>query len=215
MPYSPGNFDTEHVYLQWGGKLVGGEQWSNGLRLAPIGGVSLVNDATWLAAAKTAIQTFHTAAAAAVSNTCKLSFVKGNVIKADGHYKFDTNNEIAVADVAGASSGGSFHPPQVTVAITTLTGFSRGPAHKGRFYLPQPNFVLGTDGLLQVTDCTNLKTAATTLINSINAASSNVQLAVFSRKSGSAAHRLITGVSVGRVMDTQRRRRRSLVEAYN
>jgi predicted peroxiredoxin len=57
-------------------------------------------------------------------------------------------------------------------------------------------------------------TAATTLLTSLNAASANWEVAVFSRKQGAAGNRKVTGIEIGRVLDTQRRRRRSLAEGY-
>jgi len=38
---------------------------------------------------------------------------------------------------------------------------------------------------------------------------------VMSRKAGAPTTRIVTGVDVGRVLDTQRRRRRSLPESYS
>lgn len=216
MPYTPGPFDSEHVYLQWGGKLPGGEGWSCGLRMAKVLGGDLAQDAGWLNAAKTAVQAYHTNASSFISGGAKLSFVKANVINADGHYKFDTNNEVIVADVPGTNGDATpIHPNQVTYAVTLLTGFTRGPAHKGRFYVPLPNIIIGADGLMSTSNQTSAKTTANTLITALNAITANIQVAVFSRKSGAPAHRLVTGVTVGRALDTQRRRRKSLPEQYN
>lgn len=216
MPYVAGPFDAEHTYLTWGGKLPGNEGWSCSMRFAGIGGGELINDPAWLASAKTAIQTFHAAALTGISPMAKLSFVKAQVIKVDGHYKFLTPNEIVVADVGGGHGTlGPSHPLQVALAVSLTTGFSRGPAHRGRFYVPLPNQLPASDGLISTVDSGNVKTTATTLLNALNAITPNLQAAVFSRKLGAPAHRLVTAISVGRALDTQRRRRKKLAELYN
>lgn len=214
--YQAGPFDAEHVYLTWGGKLPGLETWSCSLRLAAITPGDLTNDPAWLASAKTAVQTFHASPLTGICPLAKLSFVKAQVIKADGHYKYNTPNEIVVADVSGGhGTGNPSHPLQVALGVSLLTGFSRGPAHKGRFYVPLPNQLPQSDGLISTTESGNVKTTATTLVTALNAITPNLQVAVFSRKAGAPAHRLVTTVSVGRALDTQRRRRKKVPELYN
>jgi len=214
MSYTAGPFDSPHVYLQWGGKLPGNEQWSCGMRFYNAGGATLINDPTWLASAKTAIQAYHVSTSSYISGAAKLSFVKGNVIGTDGHYVADTTNEVVVADVAGGGSATPPHPNQVALAISLTTGYSRGPAHRGRFYMPLPMFLPDVNGLISTGDRDFAKTSALGLVTALNAITANLKVGVFSRKVGVAGHRAVTGVEVGRVLDTQRRRRRSLVEGY-
>ncbi|HEY9013483.1 MAG TPA: hypothetical protein VIM84_00255, partial [Gemmatimonadales bacterium] len=56
--------------------------------------------------------------------------------------------------------------------------------------------------------------AAALWLTQMNASSTEFRVGVYSRKSGAPVHRLVTGVHVGRVLDTQRRRRRKLRELY-
>lgn len=215
MPYVPGPFISPHLYLQWGGKLPGAEQWSCGLRFSPVAtGPWPPEDAAGLiAAAATAVQTYHTSANTQIHSTCKLSFVKLNAIDADGTYSLDTTNQVVLADIAGA--GASAQPPnQIALAITAETGFSRGPAHRGRFYLPMPAIAVAADGMVAAATITAIKGTSTTFLTALNAISTKYKVAVHSRKAGAPAQRLVTSFSVGRVLDTQRRRRRSLVENY-
>lgn len=214
MTYTPGPFDSEHVYVQWGGKLPGNEQWSCGLRMYKTVSSALAPDASFVAAAKTAIQAYHTSTTAFISGAAKLSYVKANVINVSGHYAFPVTEEVTVADVAGGGAAIPPHPNQIALAISLITGFSRGPAHRGRFYMPLPMFLPAADGLISVSDRDYAKGAAQGLISGLNAITANLQVGVFSRKAGAAGHRQVTGVEVGRVLDTQRRRRRSLVEMY-
>jgi hypothetical protein len=162
----------------------------------------------------TPITTYHTSTSAQISGAAKLSFIKLNAIGTDGHYISPSTNEHIVADVAGGGVEPQPHPNQVALAISLVTGFSRGPAHRGRFFMPLPVFPLDAAGLISTEHRDFAKTAATTLITSINATNIPWKLGVFSRKAGAAGHRAITGIEVGRVYDTQRRRRRSMAELY-
>lgn len=214
MPYTPGPFDSAHWVLQWGGKLPGSETWSCSLRMALTGGAVTITS-TEHAAVVAAIQAYHQAANTQISSLAKLSFVKFNPVDVNGHYSFDTTNETIVADVAGGVTETTpKYPNQVTWVVSTVTGFSRGPAHAGRFFNPLPTVTVQADGLVGASAATNLKTTGNTLITSLNAVAAGLKVAVFSRKSGAATHRLVTGVEVGRALDTQRRRRRKLTELH-
>lgn len=214
MPYTPGPFDSPHFYLQWGGKLPGNEQWSCGLRLAATGGATLVNDPALLTACKDAVQAYHTNINTGISSRAKLSFVKCNLIGTDGKYVAETTLEEVLADIPGNGPAASTPANQIAMVVSLTTGFSRGPAHRGRFYLPLPTFTLSDLGVFNPLNAAAVGTATDTFIAALNAASANCEVAVFSRKLGSATHRLVTGNLVGTVYDTQRKRRRSLVENY-
>lgn len=222
-----GPFDIEHVLLQWGGKLPGGEQWSCSLRLAEqssAGGAQVPPNAevdAWLhGALKDAVLAYHTRADTCIHTASKLSFVKANRINVEGHYMDPGTNEHVFADISGG--GGSFIqlPNQCTVCVSLTTGFSRGPAHRGRFYLPMP--ALGVEfasGAIHPSNVATIVSSTKTFLEAIAdvpGIDSPVSLtpSVMSRKLGAPAHRAITGVEVGRVVDTQRRRRKSLTENY-
>jgi hypothetical protein len=213
-----GPFVAEHLYLQWGGKLPGGEQWSCGLRMSPINSGNVSSAASMLAGATAAVQAYHSQSSGGIqiNSRALLSFVKLNAITVDGHYKEPVTNESIVADVPGGivDSAGAM-PNQVALAVTLLTAVSRGPANKGRFYLPLPAYQVGADGMIGATYAANAETGTNTFIAALNAVNANFRVAVYSRKVGAPAQRLVTGVKVGRVLDTQRRRRRSLAENYS
>src|SRR3990172_2033524 len=134
MPYTPGSFTGPHLYLQWGGKLPGAEQWSCGLRMSrtSTGPWADTDAAGLITAAKTAIQAFHVRVGSMISPKALLSFVKLNPITSGGLYALNTTNQQVIADVPGVGSDFGY-PNQVTLAVSTETGFSRGPAHRGRF----------------------------------------------------------------------------------
>lgn len=214
MPYAPGPFDSAHVYLQWGGKLPGGEQWSNGIRFAGPGASADADAAAMLPGAAAAIVAFHQRNASQIGTLAKLSFVKMNGIDTAGHYITDGTNQALYSDLAGGSTLPGSYPNQIAQCVTFTTGYSRGPAHKGRIYLPMPVAPMTTAGTISVVDAASVSGSCDTLQTALNAVNANWKIAVFSRKLGAPAHRLITGNLVGVVLDTQRRRRRSLVENY-
>jgi hypothetical protein len=215
MSYAIGPFDSQHVYVQWGGKLPGNEQWSCGIRMySTVTGGSLTRDPGFLAAVETAIQAFHTSPNTNISAAAKLSFVKANNVGTDGHYLEAVTEQVIVADVGGNGPAAPTHPNQIALCYSLVTGYSRGPAHRGRFYAPLPCHVIGADGLMDASGQLYAKNAGNALVTALNAITANLQVGVFSRKLGSPGHRKVTGVEVGRVLDTQRRRRRSLLEQY-
>lgn len=212
--YQAGPFDSGHLYLQWGGTLPGGEQWSCGMRLAPVTAASSGDPAGMIDGCKTAITAYHSDVASRISSAAKLTFCKLNMINEAGHYASGETYESVFTAVNGGLTPTNPIPNQLALAISLTTAVDRGHAHRGRFYNPLPAMVLGSDGLIQTVDRDAVKTRALTFVNAISAVSTNYDVAVYSRKSGDPRHRLVTGVQVGRVLDTQRRRRRSLTEAY-
>ncbi len=229
MAYAPGNFSHQHVLIQWGGKLPGGETWSCSLRCAeqttigPIG-TQVPPQAevkSWLAGSiKDAVLAYHTRPGTLISPAVKLSFVKANRIDVDGTYMDALTNEELYADIAGAGGGGGVLPNQATIAVSLTTGFSRGPAHRGRFYLPMPSINIDANtGLIGSGNAQSIRQSTKTFLEAIADvpgidAPNSLTPVVMSRKAGAATYRVVTGVEVGQVIDTQRRRRRSLKETY-
>jgi hypothetical protein len=213
MEYQVGPYDTAHVYIQWGGKLPGGEQWSCGVRMFGPGADAAAAGVSLLGGVSAAISAFHVRAGSKISSLAKLSFVKCNGVGTDGKYINEGTNQAIYADLPGAGVS-TVYPNQLALGVTWETGFSRGPAHSGRIYLPMPDIYPGVDGRISISDATTVGTSVDTLRTDLNAVDAAWDLAVFSRKAGAPGHRAVTGCKIGRVLDTQRRRRRSLVEAY-
>jgi hypothetical protein len=212
--YQVGPYNAAHLYVQWGGKLPGGETWSCGFRLRKKTPGAVDNGSALLAGVTAALSSFHADTQTQISSAAKLSFVKVNAIGVDGKYSGTGTNESIVADIGGATSGGPRYPNQVAWGVTLLTGFSRGAAHKGRFYLPLPTCQLTSDTRISPADATSLATRTGVLIDNINVVNADYEMAIFSRKDGAPGNRRVIEAEAGRVLDTQRRRRRSLVEDY-
>ena len=212
----PGPFIAPHLYLQWGGTLPGGDVWSCGLRMSPINSGNVSEAAGMLDGAAAAVAAFHgqNSGGIQINSRAVLTHVKLNAIGTDGKYVLPTTNEKVMANVPGGFVDANCPPNQVALAVTLLTAVSRGPANKGRFYLPLPAYQLGTDGRIGQTYAESAHTGVTTFLAALNAVNANMKVAVYSRKLGAPAQRLVTGAKVGRVLDTQRRRRNALVEDY-
>lgn len=218
-----------HVLIAWGGTLHGGEQWANSVRMVPNDGVfpigedELENVLPGLQADLTAHYNqpyFHTG--------LKLNYVKANKIAPNGRYASSTVSHTRFfADVPGA--GTQSHPAQVACVVTLMTGASRGLANKGRMYMP--GLALGAfavspaDGRINVQDRDAFANHCKVFLNNLNnfpgvdgtTQSSTLDVHVVSKGGlgGPGIARKVTGVRVGRVLDTQRRRREDLAEDYS
>lgn len=111
---------------------------------------------------------------------------------------------------SGGSSAGNTLPPQCAVAISLLTGFP-GRTKRGRMFLPiRGSTLLTGDGLLGNTFAQDWADDAAAFFSDFNNSLSGRRIVVLSGKDSAAYN--ITSVSVGNVIDTQRRRRNSLPE---
>lgn len=115
------------------------------------------------------------------------------------------------------------YPPQVALVVTTVAP-NRGPARYGRFYVPGPGMLLSSDSRLNVERRDQVAAAARTFLNGIR---DSYQLAGSPDTvdinpinvstlggNGAGTTQNISEVRVGRVMDTQRRRRANMDEDY-
>lgn len=208
-----GPFDAPHFYIQWGGRLPGNETWSCGMRMTS-DDVGQTNSTGTAGVVGNFVKTFHQDPQSQISPNAKLSFVKFNAIGVDGHYIFPETFETVYADLPGGGAATPVYPNQIALAISLTTGFTRGPAHRGRFYIPLPTMDVDANGVISIAAATSVGLATDLLIAGLNQMNPDRKCAVFSRKLGAPSHRVITGCEVGRVLDTQRRRRRSLIEDH-
>lgn len=214
MAYLPGPYHQAHLYLQWSGNLPGGETWSCGLRFLGGVGANPTDAPGMLVGAAAAVVSYHQSALLNLSQKALLSSVKLNHIDVTGHYSGEGTNEAIYANLPGGGPTTQPYPNQVALAVSLTTGFSRGPAHRGRFYLPLPGYNMDANGLVAAANADACSDATDTFINALNSVNPAWDVAVFSRKLGAATAKVVTGNEVGRVYDTQRRRRRSMVEDY-
>jgi hypothetical protein len=221
-------FDRRHVLAQWGGTLPGGEIWSNSIRLASdgTGNSADVPDfeamQTWLhGPAKDAVAAFHARADTGVHAQAKLTFLKMNVVDMNGHYIENTTFEHAYSPVVAGGSQANLHPNQCTLVVSTCTAFERGPAHRGRFYLPLcAKSIDSATGGIGGPEAMLVAVSAATFLSELHdqpgidaGVSGDVHVCVMSSQGTGATNRIIA-VEVGTVIDTQRRRRNAMTEVY-
>ena len=151
------------------------------------------------------------------ASAASLAWVKFNEIDpVSRRYKSatETHERILTTPVRGSVEGNGM--PQQTLCISLLTGAKRGLASRGRFYPPATVLSLSSDGTVSKTGVNLVATAARTLITNLNNwpgtdTPIGGQVVVLG---GNGTTRPVTAVSVGNVMDTQRRRRNKLRESY-
>lgn len=229
-------FPLDHHYVTViGDSFNSTERWQFGFRLTD-GGLS--NEVTALAMASDIEDWWRPNLPYGAGNiynslaTHRLTELKVAKIQPDGTYPPDepSYSHFYLPPIAGQNAKPAGTTPQDTTCVTLTTALPRGLASKGRMYLP-PH-------AQQLPDATGLVPAATlepvlqsvrTLINAINANAEVGNVAIFSRGRGVPAYNaernrieytypnpgafnVVTGVSMGRVVDTQRRRRRQLSE---
>lgn len=218
MAYQP------HLYLTFGGTLGSSEeQWQCGLRfvlwdavlpLVPITPVE-GNAAQLLTAVEELLPPLIESEFMNLSDAVNLEWAKTAAIGADGEYMFGSDPAIVDYDpvVTGDATGGA-NPYSASMVLSFNTTNSRGLASRGRMYLPLPAHpTIQSSG--KYADTGVVAAQAAFVINSLSVGiddSLQATPAVLSLQD--AAYAFITEVRVGDVMDTQRRRRRQLVESY-
>lgn len=209
------------------GSLGGGEndRFSYGINLARedggvLGSFMDPNDDVW-ADMRDAAVAFHGRAATGLSSQAFLDTVKIADIGPDGKYLEDP---VVFTVAQGGASAPDFVDgvavtnvlPQSAIAVS-LTTDRRGPSGKGRFYLPMPAFgTFPQNGFkISVADAEGLRGSAQTFLNDVANQPGldvlGIRPVVASTKGYNTA---VTGVRVGRVIDTIRTRRNKLNEAY-
>lgn len=111
--------------------------------------------------------------------------------------------------VAGYGTGGDPWPGQCTVCITLRTVIPRGRASRGRFYLPGLQGTISSYGKFPSGRPAAVAGACAAFIGDLNGVSG---LGVAQVMSKTGEYSVVTDVECGDVVDTQRRRRRQLIE---
>jgi hypothetical protein len=216
-----------HALLAWGGTLHGVEQHVTTMRLVGNAGSELGDDEAqaFMANLEPALRTYITGGG--FHSGYRVTWMKLNNIGPDGKYvsKTNTNRRDFVTVMNGGSTSG--HPAQIALACTLTTTAQRGLASKGRFYqggLGLSGYTPATaDGLISATQAADFGNRCKTLLEAINNnpgldanfGGYDVHIVSDGGLSGVGVARKVTGIKVGRVLDTQRRRRGSLVENYS
>jgi hypothetical protein len=198
------------------------EIWSTGFhfnRKRPLGtdaGLGDINEGT----VTSAITAFI--GSALFNTTVTLVDWRAYVIGTDGHMEGNGPLLHIFPVNTYKGTGSNVLPPQVS-CVATLVANDRGPAQRGRMYLPGPAKMVQTgDSRLSVADATLYATAVSALLKGVSdgidlpgeigsAAAVNVSPGPVGSTTGTLQD--IDHVEVGRVYDTVRNRRNKLVEA--
>lgn len=209
--------------------FAGQEEWSTGFYMGATD-ADAADPGTIAAAAIGGFwQTFFTNGTSAINQGFKTAHVKVSQLQTDGDVDLDM---IDIYDYPTPISGTNTGPPQapqVTLAVTMTSDYQRGLAAKGRMYLPGINLpIFYNDPHISPTEQNGIATTLKTFFDAVNASSSVPGYIILASKghkvpgspdpddysySGGRNAR-VTGLKLGNVYDTQRRRRGDLVEAY-
>lgn len=202
-------FPRQHLLLSPIGDAYGTtEEWTFTLRVDRVALPTVAEmDAlvghysTYMSSALSDVSTFH-----------RLLGLKVAPIGQDGRYPAgqDAAERILTTPVLGTSAGADMIPQQ-SQAVSLLTGLSRGRGSRGRFYPPPQGTTLGSDGRCTVPSTQERVDAAKALVQGIQTALA-APVVVGSELANTL--RAVTAIQVGRVVDTQRRRRSGLDEGY-
>lgn len=223
MAYKP------HYLVQFGGALYGSEIWSCSFRMANALGTMPAPIDTVLDDLLGDVKAFINTAT--FSQAVTLNFVKMNPIDELGHYADKTRTYERILSGTGtgllntvSGTGGSFPPPQCAIVASLRTNRLRGVGSAGRFYLPAPTAVgsVGSNGLLPIANRDAVQAAVHTFLQNVNnwPGIDNWTLPYVVVASPGGKNQLeglnekVTGVGVGRVVDTVRRRRNDLNDDF-
>jgi len=209
MPYGQG-----HRLLTISGSLWGVERWTIGMRFANANNATQPTQAE-VDATEAPIRTWFTAVNSQFPNVHSVDEIKLAPQDLDGHYPPGLDSVVKVPSPAifGQSVAGSTWP-QIAYVVSLTTALPRGKGHIGRVYLPPLHAgIIPNAGRRAAADVDLQLATFRTLILALNGLSGVGTLTVFG-KTGAGTTQTVTGFRGGLVMDTQRRRRRSLQESY-
>lgn len=214
-----------------GTTLSGTETWSTGFFMgSPTADMTAVS-APMSQTIATAWQTFFTHADSSISSAYKTVQVKSALLNTDGTTDLDNIDYYTYpTPISGQNVGGPM-PPQIALVATLTSDNQRGLAAKGRMYLPGVNAAISsTTGKISSSATNNIKGTLKTFLDAVNVGtgvSGKIILASKGRKvtgggvpAGDTVYAggvsaWVTGIRIGDVYDTQRRRREQLAETYS
>lgn len=215
--------------IQIGGVLAGTESWSIGFHYlrADVGNMLIPG------AMANAFNAWWTAPTNRINGLARLDFIKANELDplprinapdpvthlprpaSPAFTRYLTaggTNELFFSPGTAPAAGSAVGIPQNTIALSLATSLSRGPAHLGRCYPPTMQNV-SADGRIGEQNAIDMATLMSTLVSALNAANLG-KVVVYSGVKGPDSNNVI-GIKCGRIVDTQRRRRKNLLESYS
>jgi len=147
----------------------------------------------------------------------QLTGIKIAAIGTDGAY---LTEPYIVEDESPSDGSTQQTPPQLSIVISLLSGFTLGAGNRGRMYLPHCHLGMATDSPVSNGATTDaVAAAAADFVNAVTGHLDDDLTAVvfpaIMSQVGAGSAKGVTAVSVGSVTDTQRRRRDQLTEIYS
>lgn len=161
------------------------------------------------------LATWFTTAANKMSSAASLGYLKVNTIGPDG--KYASSGSTNVHDYATGIVGGAApsHPYTESWCYSWGTAIKRGPGARGRIYPPNGTTQFGDSVICTGAEQAAFLTSAQNLLKVINIGDGNSAAGapvIASRVN--ATNTIITTIRIGRVVDSQRRRRSAIPENY-
>lgn len=142
-----------------------------------------------------------------------LLYVKLSNLDASGHLIGDSVMSDP-APAVGLSDSGTIYPFQTAFCVSLLTDL-RGAHNRGRNYLPMPVAgITGNTGQILPAVADEIQEAFASTLSSVASYAETNGDGILGIASKSGSFSEVTSIRVGLIPDTQRRRRRSLVEDY-
>ncbi len=205
-------FPSAHQRIVWfGDGWTQQEEWSTGLRVNG----TVPPTAAQLEALDNAFAPLMNSLNIFVTNSVRYLGVKVAPQDVNGLYGVDgqARERLRETPIIGGGQGGL---PQATIVATLTTATPRGLANEGRMYLPATGRTAGADGRIAEGMANGIRQDIITFIAAVEAVGIGT-VSIFSKGTPTqpgGAVRDVTGVRIGRVIDTQRRRRNSIAELY-
>lgn len=150
-----------------------------------------------------------------VPSAYELTSLKVAWIGTDGMY-LEAPKEIQITNGQGGVSNTAY-APQLATVVTLVANKWKDPGKYNRFYVPSVG-LSGEGGRLSPTDALTLASEYATTLKSIEGyfrtSNDNIRLVAMSNSGSNGSSLEIVQVMVGRIIDTQRRRRNKLEEDY-
>lgn len=202
-------YPTRHGYLTiLGDSFETQEEWQTGFHLTS---ATAPSEAV-LDALMVAIVDFLDTPALRFPSFCRFVGVKWAALEPDGTYPVGASSieQFRAVPFVGTDTSGGY--PQIALVTSLRTARPRGLGSNGRNYWPSAASINFGTGAIGATEATAIATAATVLVDAIN--DQGIGVVCVASAVGNGLLQPVTGVRVGRVMDTQRRRRNQLPELY-
>lgn len=204
------------------GTMFGGaEQWSTGFWMGAAGADATVPTAAFMDIVATEWKKFFIASTSGINLNYQTTSYRGALHGTDGKgIPGAVVNKYEGTPYGGGGTGSAI-PPQNSLVATLTSAVPRGLGSKGRMYLPGISLSISADGRIPSPGPLNIATNLKTFFAALNATVEQPGVVVNASPGskppllGPGVIRPITGVRVGNVYDTQRRRRNQLVEVYS